>query len=182
MEDRLDTRIDDLWAALTDPERLAQLVRRGRGRAVSGGRVPCEHHPRGRAHRKGGGVRASAAPAVDDARSRCSAWPARAHGDRGPADGRGALRPGWSGKREACPSTCFQPTARVSRFTSSIWPTTSAVASSTSTRPAGTSSSQPTKHWASASPVTQTNLRGHQAQARVTFPNTAHATPLPLDC
>src|SRR5919109_1917849 len=88
MEDRLDTGIDDLWGALTDPDRLAHWFGEVEGE-LSQGRVPCAHRPRRRAHRAGGGVRASAPPAVDDARSRSSAWPAGADCDRGPADCRG---------------------------------------------------------------------------------------------
>ena len=37
MEDRFDTGIDDLWGALTDPDRLAHLVRRGNGELSQGG-------------------------------------------------------------------------------------------------------------------------------------------------
>ena len=37
MEDRLDTRIDDLWAALTDPERLAHWYGEVEGELSQGG-------------------------------------------------------------------------------------------------------------------------------------------------
>ena len=40
MENRLDTGIDDLWGALYRSRATRPLVRRGRGRAFSGGRVP----------------------------------------------------------------------------------------------------------------------------------------------
>ena len=68
MEDRLDTGIDDLWGALTDSDRLAHWFGEVEGE-LSQGASPCAHRPRGRAQRAGGGVRASAAPVVDDARS-----------------------------------------------------------------------------------------------------------------
>src|SRR5256885_8189675 len=68
MEDRLDTGNDDLWGALTDRDRLAHWFGEVGGE-LSQGRVRGAHRPRGRAQRAGGGVRASAAPAVDDART-----------------------------------------------------------------------------------------------------------------
>jgi hypothetical protein len=112
------------------------LVRRGPGRAFSEGRVPCAHCPRGRARGAGGGVRASAAPAVDDARSRSSARPAGADCARGPAGCRGRSDQAGLGRAGHARQPAPQPTARGSKFTSSIWPTTSAVASSATSRPA----------------------------------------------
>src|SRR5437868_13973599 len=46
MEDRLDTGIDDLWGALTDPDRLAHWFGEIEGELLRR-RLPCAHRPRG---------------------------------------------------------------------------------------------------------------------------------------
>ena len=66
IEDRYATDIDDLWSAITDPDRLARWFGEVDGELSAGGRVPCAHRRRGRAHRSGGGVRGPTAPTGDD--------------------------------------------------------------------------------------------------------------------
>jgi hypothetical protein len=125
------------------PHRDPGNARRRGGQAFSGWRVPCADRPRGPCT---GRVEACEPPqrlllTMRDPRS--STRPAGEDGDRSPADRRG--RSDQAG-------------------TSSIWPTTSAVGSSATSRPAGVSSSQLTKHRTSAHPSSR---RASQSTNRV---------------
>ena len=66
IEDRYNTDIDDLWSAVTDPDRLARWFGEVDGELSKGGEFPCARRRRGRAHRSGGGVRGPTAPIGHD--------------------------------------------------------------------------------------------------------------------
>jgi len=77
------------------PHRDPGNARRRGGQAFSGWRVPCADRPRGAVHRAGGGVRASPAPAFDDARSPILNPASRRRRWSKPSWSPRALRPGW---------------------------------------------------------------------------------------
>ena len=66
IEDRYDTDIDDLWSALTDPDRLARWYGEVEGDLRLGGEFRCAPSPALGRHRARRGLRAPAAVAGDD--------------------------------------------------------------------------------------------------------------------
>jgi uncharacterized protein YndB with AHSA1/START domain len=150
MEDRFNIGIDDLWAALTDSDRLAHWYGEVEGElsqgsefrvriALAGERIGQveAYQPRQRL------LLTMRDPDPQPGQPDQTVIEAQLN-----AEGV-QTRLVW--EERACPSTCSQPTARGSKFTSRIWPTTSAVASFAASRPAGTCRSQPTQHRALAS-------------------------------
>ena len=152
MEDRFDTDVDDLWSALTDPDRLAHWFGEVEGELFQGGefrvRIALAGERRGQ-------VDACEPPQRLVLTMR----------DPDPQPGQpeqtvieaqliaegGQTRLVW--EERGMPVKLLPAYGAGSKFTWSISPTTSTVASSAPSRTAGTSSSQPTKHWASASPL-----------------------------
>ena len=159
MEDRLDTGIDDLWGALTDPERLAHWYGEVEGELSQGGEFRVRITLAGE---RTGRVEACEPPqrlllAMRDPDARPGQPEQTVIEAQLMAEG-AQTRLVW--ETRGMPVNLLPAYGAGIQITSSIWATTSAVASSASTTPAGTSSSQPTKHWASASPVMQTNSAG----------------------
>ena len=143
MEDRVDTDIDDVWSALTDPTRLARWYGEIEGGLSVGGEY------RARLFASGwegtGRVEACEPPrrllvTIKDADepgevSSRSRWPPT------------ATKPSWSGRNGACLWTTSPPSGRGSRSMSKISPPTSPGVGASTARRGGTSSSLPIGTW-----------------------------------